>query len=204
MRLDGPTSILGIMLLIVASGCSSSAQVKVVNDFPKVLFEPRDIHAAIVFDQEFMSYVAKPNKDITIDLGKAQVNALTKDFRGLFTKVDIVGSKDAVPPGSELVITPSVREVQLSTPSESYLNVYEVWIKYNLEIETADGEAIDSWFLPAYGKTPDSFSMGRTEAIKNASIVALRDAGAKLVLDFFRIPSVYAWMQQRNYQEVAQ
>jgi hypothetical protein len=30
----------------------------------------------------------------------------------------------------------------------------------------------------------------------------LRDAGAKLVLDFFRIPSVHSWMErQRDIQE---
>jgi hypothetical protein len=95
------------------------------------------------------------------------------------------------------VITPSVRETQLSTPSESYLNVYEVWIKYSLDIETADGVPIDSWFLPAYGKTPSSYLLSRTTAIEQATIVALRDAGAKLMLDFYRIPAIYGWMQQR-------
>jgi hypothetical protein len=191
------------VLLLLAAGCSSSSQVKVAHQFPTVLFEPRDIHATIVFDQEFRNYVAEPNKQTTIDLGDAQVDAMGKIFKGLFRQADIVSSKDQATPGSELVIKPSVREVQVSTPSDSYLNVYEVWIKYNLEIETADGVAIDSWFMPAYGKTPNSFSLGRTEAIENASIVALRDAGAKLVLDFFRIPSVYAWMQQRQLAEAA-
>ncbi len=96
------------------------------------------------------------------------------------------------------MIIPAVREVQLSTPSDSYLNVYEVWIKYNLDIETADGEPIDSWFLPAYGKTPDSYLLSRSVAIEAAAVVALRDAGAKLMLDFFRIPALYGWMQQQS------
>jgi len=192
-----------LLLLLLTAGCSSSAQVKVNHHFPKVLFEPRNIHATIVFDEAFRHYVAQPNDKTTIDLGAAQVDALSQDFKGLFTQVDIVSSKDQASPKSDFVIKPSVREVQVSTPSESYLNVYEVWIKYNLEIETADGEPIDNWFLPAYGKTPNSFSLGRTAAIEDASIVALRDAGAKLVLDFFRIPSVYAWMRENQRLEVA-
>ncbi|MBT8058264.1 MAG: hypothetical protein KJO33_01640, partial [Gammaproteobacteria bacterium] len=101
---------------------------------------------------------------------------------------------------TDLVIIPSVREVQLSSPSESYLNVYEVWIKYSLDIETADGVPIDSWFLPAYGKTPHSYLLSRSKAIQEASVVALRDAGAKLMLDFFRIPAIYGWMQQREVE----
>ena len=56
------------------------------------------------------------------------------------------------------------------------VNVYEVWIKYNLDIETPDGVPIDSWFLTAYGKTPHSYLLSRSKAIQEASVVALRDA----------------------------
>jgi hypothetical protein len=187
-----------IALMIILSACSSTAQVRVAPVFPAVLAEPRDIQAAVVFDEGFKTYVAKPNANITIDLGSAQVDLLNKAFRGLLRQVETIASRDQVSPGTELVIIPSVREVQVSTPSDSYLNVYEVWIKYNLDIETFDGDPVDSWFMPAYGRTPNSFMLSRTEAIEEATIVALRDAGAKLLLDFYRIPSVYGWFQQRQ------
>jgi hypothetical protein len=48
--------------------------------------------------------------------------------------------------------------------------------------------------MPAYGKTPDSFMLSKTNAIEEATVIALRDAGAKLMLDFYRIPSVYNWL----------
>ncbi len=159
---------------------------------------PRDLSAVLIMSHEFRHYQAQPNKKDRIELGPAQVVLLTKAFGGLFTEVNVVTSKAQVKPGTDLVIIPSVREVQLSSPSESYLNVYEVWIKYNLDIETADGVPIDSWFLPAYGKTPYSYMLSRTKAIQEASVIALRDAGAKLMLDFFRIPAVYGWLQQRQ------
>ena len=99
-------------------------------------------------------------------------------------------------PDADLVITPAVREVQLSSPSDSYQTVFEVWIKYSLNISTADGVPIDSWFLPAYGKTPYSYLFSRSKAIEEATIMALRDTGAKLMLDFFRIPAINGWLQQ--------
>ena len=58
--------------------------------------------------------------------------------------------------------------------------------------------AIDNWFLPAYGKTPDSMMLSRTNAIHQAAVVALRDAGAKLLLDFYRIPAVHGWLEKRE------
>lgn len=194
-QLKSALIVLAALLLV---GCGGTSNVLIQQDFPNVVFEPRDIKAAIVFNDAFRTYKAAPVEDVSIDIGNAQVELLSNAFRGLFTGVTTHQTREQVPEGTELVITPSVLEVQLSTPSDSYLNVYEVWIKFNLDIETADGVAVDSWFMPAYGKTPDSFMTSRSEAIEEAAIVALRDAGAKLILDFYRIPSVYSWMEQEQ------
>lgn len=191
-----------ILMLGLLTACSSTTSVLVPQGFPNVVFQPQDFHAALVFPPDFRSYQATPVEGVFIDMGGAQVELLAKAFRGLFTQVDVVTSRSEVPPDADIVIMPSVLEVQLSTPSESYLNVYEVWIKYNLDLETAAGEPIDSWFMPAYGKTPDSFMLSRNEAIEEATVVALRDAGAKLALDFFRIPSVYSWMERQRDTQV--
>jgi len=185
--------LLGMALL---SGCT--ANVRVDSQFPEMVAKPRDLSATLVMNHEFRTYLARPNEDTTIQLGAAQVDSLTNSFSGLFAQLEVVSSKEQAGSNTDLVIIPSVREVQLSTPSESYLNVYEVWIKYSLDIETADGVPIDSWFLPAYGKTPHSYLLSRTTAIEEATVMALRDAGAKLMLDFFRIPAIHGWMQQQQ------
>lgn len=189
----------GLLLMAMAllAGCATDVSVRVEQSFPEVVAKPRDLSATLVMDPAFRSFEARPNAKTRIYIGPPQVDLLTKAFRGLFRQVEVVSSRELARPDSDLVITPSVREVQLSTPSESYLNVYEVWIKYNLDIETADGVPIDSWFLPAYGKTPSSYLLSRTTAIEDAAVVALRDAGAKLMLDFFRIPAINGWLQQR-------
>jgi hypothetical protein len=202
MRFDKLRHFLLLALPVLATGCASVKQITVDETFPTVLYEPKNINTAVVFDQAFRDYSASPNANVSIDIGNAQVDLLTKAFEGLFDQVTVVSSKEEVGPNSELVIIPSVREVQLSTPSDSYLNVYEVWIKYNLDIETFDGEAIESWFMPAYGKTPNSFTLSKSEAIRQASVIALRDAGAKLILDFYRIPSIYGWLEQNQKLEI--
>jgi len=184
-----------LVAMAVLSGCTSN--VRVNETFPVVVAEPRDLTLALVMDREFRTYRASPNEKTNILIGPSQADLMTKAFSGLFVKVEVVSSKDQVGPDADLVIVPSVREVQLSSPTESYLNVYEVWIKYNLDIETPDGVPIDSWFLPAYGKTPYSFLFSRSMAVETATVVAMRDAAAKLMLDFFRIPAIYGWMQQR-------
>lgn len=187
-----------LLAAVLSLLCGCTTHVQVTQNIPPMVAEPRDLSAVLVLDQDFQSFVAQPDKDTSIQIGAAQTEAMIRSFSGLFTWVQVVSSKDQARQNADLVIIPSVREVQLSTPSESYLNVYEVWIKYNLEIASGDGVPIDNWFLPAYGKTPSSYLISRSTAIEDAAYVALRDAGAKLMLDFFRIPAIYGWMQQRE------
>ena len=193
--------LLGLGLLLLLSGCSSSSSVTVDQEFPTVLAVPKPVSASIVFDESFSTYLAEPNEKTQIALGTAQVKLLRNAFTGLFEEVEFVSSKEQITSTNGLVIIPSVREVQVSTPSDNYLNVFEVWIKYNLDIETADGETIDSWFMPAYGKTPDAFMASKSSAIEDAAVIALRDAGAKLMLDFYRIPAIYGWMMEQQILE---
>jgi len=185
-----------LVTVALATGCTSN--VRVDESFPVIVAQPRDLNAVLVMDRDFRNYKATPNDKTSIQIGSSQVDLMTKAFSGLFSKVTAVTAKNQIPPGTDLVIIPSVREVQMSTPTESYLNVYEIWIKYNLDIETSEGVPIDSWFLPAYGKTPYSYLFSRSLAVESATVVALRDAGAKLMLDFFRIPAIYGWMQQHE------
>ena len=188
------------LLLVMATGlaaCSTAASVRVQATFPTVVSAPRDINAVIVMDESFRTYQAHPLEKVDIQFGEAQVDLWSKAFRGLFQQVEVVSANTGNYPNADLVITPHVQEVQLSTPNQSYLTVYEVWIKFRLDIETPDGVPIDSWFLPAYGKTPDSVLMSRSKAIEKATIVALRDAGAKLMLDFYRIPAIHGWIEQQ-------
>ena len=178
-----------LLALVLISGCSSSAQVQVQSQFPQVISQPKPINGVIVFSEEFQNYIATPSKNTTIDLGVAQTNLLRNAFSGLFANIEFVSSSDQVSLENALIITPSVTEVQISTPSDTYLNVYEVWIKYSLDIQTANGDQLDSWFMPAYGKTPDSFMLSKTNAIEEATVIALRDAGANCCWIFIAYPA---------------
>ena len=117
-----------LLAVVVISGCSSSAQVQIDSPFPTVVSKPKAVKAAIVFSDDFKAYVAAPNSRTSIDLGSAQTELLSNAFKGLFRDVEFVSAATDVTLENALVITPSVQEVQVSTPSDTYLNVYEVWI----------------------------------------------------------------------------
>lgn len=189
-----------IALLSVLAGCSASTSIQLDTNFPQVLAQPRPISAAIVFEESFSNYSAAPNQYTSMAIGNAQVELFKNAFTGLFDPVEFVSAEQEIQGQPSLIIRPAVREVQLSTPSENYLNVFEVWVKYNLEIRTADGEVLTTWFMPTYGKTPESSMASKSAAIEKATITAIRDAGAKLHLDFYQIPTLKNWLAQHPEQ----
>ena len=190
-----------IALSIILSSCSSVSNVSVNKSFPDVLFSPKELKVAIIFTDEFSQFVGKPNDKTTIDLGLSQVNLFKSAFKGLFSEVYFIENTDLASENTDLIISLSNSDVQVATPSENYLNVFEVWIKYNLVIQDPDGRTISNWFMPAYGKTPSAFLYSKENAISQAANVALRDAGAKLLLDFYRIPAINQWVKKRKQNE---
>ena len=184
--------------LLLLTGCSSTTSVTVSHNFPKATLKPLNVNAAIVFDDSFSSYTARPDAKTTIQMGEAQTQLLSNIFEAMFQAVEFVSSVDDISENTELIVVFGVHEVQVSNPSINYLNVFEVWIKYRLDISTADGTPLVSWSMPAYGKTPDSFMLSKGDAIQEATIVALRDIGANLAMDFHRIPAVKNWLKEQQ------
>ena len=109
-RLTGTTGLL-VLAAVLLAGCT--ANVHVDEQFPDVVARPLDLSAALVVDHGFRHYVAEPDEKTEIALGEAQVEILTKAFSGLFSSVTVVSSKDQAPPGTDMLITPSVLQVQL-------------------------------------------------------------------------------------------
>ena len=184
------------LVWLFLGGCSSSVQVKLENSFPTLLREPNDIRAAVVMTPEFSQYVATPNKNISLEIGASQRDILEKTFRSLFREVMFVDEEELIDQPQDIIIRPSVLEVQVSVPSENYLNVYEVWIKYNLNINDGDGNLIEDWFMPVYGKTGTSSTWQKDAALSSATVTALRDIGAKLSVDFYRIPALDNYLKE--------
>ncbi len=98
----------------------------------------------------------------------------------------------------DLLLSPRVDEFQYSMPRETKVNVFEIWIKYNMRVYSNDGQLIADWIMSAYGKTPTAFMKSKEEALNEAVIMALRDIGASLSLGFSRVPEIRAWLEQHN------
>lgn len=181
---------------LVLGGCATNVELS--GGFPQPRSSQLPVNTVIVFDQTFKNYRFE-NEDgpkISISVGRTQVDLFSVVAKSMFREVSF---SDSLPATTEadLIVFPIVEEVQISTPGETRLKVFEVWIKYNLQVRDRNGEEIADWIMSAYGKTPTKFLKSSSEALHQASIVALRDAGAHLIIGFTRVPEIRQWLENR-------
>jgi hypothetical protein len=143
------------------------------------LFVPKEF-ADFVYNEE------RTGTDWHIELGRAQTDGLKRLMNAMFERVVLVDSLNAGPQmGADVraILEPSVEEYAFVTPRDAGSPFFAVSIKYRINVYTPDGRLADSWGFTGYGTAP---SQGITSdlPLTQATALALRDAGAKLAVEF--------------------
>ena len=169
-------------LLLLALGLLSACatNVTVTSQVPRPLVERLPLDARLHLTDEFVNYVYleddKKRTITSLEFGAAQVNMFRKVLGGMFNVTE-----DPSAP-VDLIVTPKVLSVQYSAPRETQLNIYEVFLKYRINITNGAGDEIADWVITGYGKTPTAQFKGAEVAFDAATNVALRDVGAQITI----------------------
>lgn len=174
--------------LLVAAGCGPVRLVATTN-IPPPLVVKIPVAVALHVPKEFAAFVHKEERagtDWNVDLGKAQTEGLTRLLTAMFERVVIVDSINA---GSQLgadvraILEPSIEEYAFVTPRDAGSPFFAVSIKYRVNVYSPDGRLADSWGFTGYGTAP-SQGISSNTPLTRATALALRDAGAKLAVEF--------------------
>lgn len=177
-----------VVVLVLLAGCGPKHVIATAR-IPQPLVVKIPVTVALFMPAEFMQYVHKEERwgtDWNIDIGKAQTDALSRLLTAMFERVIVVDSLNA---GSELgesiaaILEPSVEEYAFVTPRDAGSPFYAVSIKYRVNVYLPDGKLADSWGFTGYGTAPAG-GLSYTEPLQNATALAMRDAGAKLAVEF--------------------
>lgn len=203
---SSPRSLLALSFALASLLLSACAtQVEVDGNFPPALTRQLPLRTLVVFESDFANhrFESTEGPEISIAVGQIQVELFTGLAANLFqhsaTSTSMpTATNIPAQPEINLILRPSVEDVQISMPNESQLKVFEVWIKYNLQVFNSAGEPIADWIMTAYGKTPTRFLKSNTDALHQAAMVAMRDAGAHFITGFARVPEIRQWLQTRQ------
>lgn len=194
-----------VLTLMLLAGCGVN-NVVVEGQFPTPNIEKLPLTVAVYYDDTlrefaYIEYSETGREEYNIESGISHVRLFDAVLPAMFENVIMVDSlEEAASAGVDAVFTPAIEEFQLALPTKTKLDVYEVWIKYNMRLVTAEGDYIADWVLTSYGKTPTA-TFGSVEAgINDAAIVALRDLASSFSLSFSQVPEVRDWLNRRGIQ----
>lgn len=166
-----------------------STNIVATSNIPTPLVAKVPVTVALHVPKEFSAYVHKEERwstDWNIDLGKAQSEGITRLMTAMFERVVVVESVNAgAQVGNDVraILEPNVEEYAFVTPRDAGSPFYAVSIKYRVNIYSPDGRLADSWGFTGYGTSP-SQGLSSSTPLAQATALALRDAGAKLAVEF--------------------
>ena len=178
-----------LLLVPLAAGCDQALTVP--NTFPEPVVEPLPLDVALYFNDEFTKYRYQENvpgeSQWDIELGKANVALFESVSRRLCRSATRVASRPTGPEaaGFNAIIEPSVAAFEFSLPNQSATEQYSVWIRYTVKVFRPDGELLTSWNISAYGESGSTL-LRPARSMQQATLLALRDAGAMLTVGFLK------------------
>jgi len=180
-------------------GCGASTVV-ISGSYPTPAVTKLPLRLAVFYedalrDFTYTEYTERGQEEFNIQSGQSHIDLFNAILPGMFEEVIQVGSLDeARNLGVDAVFIPGIEEFQLALPYKTKLDVFEVWIKYNLRLVTADGEYIADWVETSYGKTTTESFRSNEASINEAAIVALRDLASSFTFKFANVPEVRDWL----------
>ena len=192
--------------LCLLSACSKS--VVIMTDFPEPIVSALPLGVGLHYGEALRDYSYSedlPNDGTwSFSLGEANTRLFDGIFESLFEQtvhIDNTGGPDAQRLALDAIIEPSIEALEFSLPKQSRSDQYAVWIRYNLDIYTPDGNLITRWTISAYGQS-DSTMLGANKAMAKATINAMRDAGASIITGFENEPIIRAALLEKEGDEL--
>lgn len=173
--------------LVALAGCGPVRLVATTN-IPPPLVLKLPVSIALFIPAEFSEYVHKEERWSTaweVNLGKAQTQGISRLLNAMFERVAPVESIAAGTqiPNISAILEPSIEEYAFVTPRDAGSSFFAVSIKYRVNVYLPDGKLADSWGFTGYGTAPAQ-GLSSTTPLAAATALAMRDAGAKLAVEF--------------------
>ena len=188
-----------ISTCLILTGCTQSLVLEAESDVPVPLVTKLPLNMGVYYEDSFSNYIYEENTEDrpnwSIKLGTSQVDLFNQILPSMFQQVTpVTGTHE---PSYDGVLVPEVQEVQFALPEETKTPLYEAWLKYQVHLYDQDGAVIVSWPVTGYGKSSTEFMKGRDEGLQTAINSAFRDIGAKLSINFSRVPEIRNWMAEK-------
>ena len=192
------------MLLLLGS-CTTSVVVKGSVPTPLVSKIPANI--GVFYPEEFKSFkyteVIRDSGTWNIDLGAQNLLFFRNLTKALFTSVHEVSEPPLSPEvmqGLDGIFVPRIEKYGFLTPSISGLKFFSASVEYRIELYDREMAKIGGWNIIGYGKSEGGLFTS-DDALNEATMLAIRDGGARIAIELIQQPSVQNWIKSMEQIE---
>lgn len=194
--------LLGSVLICSLFACTTSVVVQGTIPTPLVAKIPANI--GVHFSDEFQTFkykeVIRDSGTWKVDIGGQNLTFFRNLLSSMFSSVEEV-AEPPFPIGKmqhlDGVIVPRIVKYGFLTPSISGLNFYSASIQYQILLYNRGGELIGDWNIVGYGKS-EGGAFSADKALGEATMLAIRDGGARMAIEMGGQPQVIAWLENLN------
>ena len=180
------------------SGCTTSVVVE--GSVPTPLVAKIPARVGVYYSDEFRNYryqeAIRDSGTWNIDLGSQNLTFFDNLLETLFESVAEIPE----PPltreemaSLDGVFIPRIEKYGFLTPGISGLKFYSASIEYRIALYDKAGQKVGDWNIIGYGKSEGGMFTA-DEAINEATVLAIRDGGARIAIELIDQPSVRAWI----------
>lgn len=189
---------LGVAACALAA-CTSAVVVE--SDFPTPLVDTLPISIGLYYDPDLRDFIhaeSLPRSSTwVIDLGDANLAMLDPLYGTMFETTREISDLPLSPVEAATVdgvLASTLNVYQFDVPRTTRDEFVEVWLQYRLQLLDSDGTVVIDWDVEGYGKA--EIDGKREEAVHRASVVAMREAGARISTQFTKQPAVSDWLKE--------
>jgi len=136
-----------LLFVVALAGCTG-ANVQMQGDIPTPLVNRLPLKMGLYLEPALVQYVfeekIQDHGDWRVEVGPMQANLFRKITAAMFVESVPVDSIASIDPNVDGVLAPSISEFQISIPSQTRSDFYEVWIKYVMRLYDSHGSLIAS------------------------------------------------------------
>ncbi len=188
--------------LALLSGCTTTVQVEGTVPTPLVRKIPANV--GIYYDENFKNFqhteALEAEGTWKINLGDQNLTFFQNLMTSMFTNVKVLSSPEPTAEeaqGLDAVLVPQIEKYGFLTPGLSGLKFFSASIHYRILMTDLSGKELADWTVVGYGKS-EGGAFSSDAALGEATMLAIRDGGARISIGLPQQPKVAAWVEGRG------
>ncbi|MFT5012995.1 MAG: hypothetical protein ACJAX5_001534 [Patiriisocius sp.] len=194
--------VLSLLATLSLAGCTTTVVVE--GTVPTPLVRKIPARVGIYYDENFKNFKHTESLEAEgtwkIDLGDQNVTFFRNLMGSLFESVaELPGPEPSAELAGQLdaLLTARIEKYGFLTPGLSGLKFFSVSIHYRITMVDMSGNELADWTVVGYGKS-EGGAFGNDRALGDATMMAIRDGGARIAIGLTDRPEVAKWVARQG------